>query len=143
MRARAPYAALAAVVIAMLVPVALDRDSYPFSTYPMFARDRARISHVATVIGRTGAGKVERLSPRLIAGTDEIVLAVETVLTAVRGGPEASGDLCRRVAERVASARPDVETIEVRIETHDPVEYFTEQAREPRATDVRATCPAR
>lgn len=140
MRVRAPYVALLAVLVVMLAPVVRDRDSYPGSTYPMFARDRGATSNVATVVGRADDGTVERLTPQLIGGTDEVVLAVETAARAVRAGGGRPVALCREVATRLARSRPGIVTVEVRVETHDAVAYFTDDRREPAAVDVRATC---
>lgn len=140
MRGRAAYGALVVAVVAMLAPVVRDRDSYPLSTYPMFATDRGRISTVATVVGLTAGGGVERLTPQLIGGADEVVLAVETAARAVRAGGERPAALCREVAGRVAGARPEVTAVEVRVETHDAIAYFTDDATEPRAVEVRARC---
>ena len=141
MRRAVPLAAAAVVVGAMLAPVVRDRDSYPLSTYPMFATDRARTSSVATVVGMTGDGAVVRLSPQLIGGTDEVVLAVETAARAVRAGPARSLDLCHRVATRVARAgRDDVATVRVGVEVYDAVAWFTEDRRVPDRVTTHAEC---
>ena len=142
-----PYVAGAAVVVAMLGPPlrGIDRDSYPLSTYPMFSHDRGRTSRVATVVGYDEAGSLHRLSPHLVGGSDEVMLAVETAGKAVARGPEATEELCEQVAARVATDRDldDLTTVAVIVEEHDAVAWFAERDREPRSVDERATCEVR
>lgn len=134
---------LGVVVVAMLGPPLRrpPRDSFPLSTYPMFADDRGRISSVATVVGLTADGEVVRLSPELIAGTDEVILAVETAADAVHRGRGAASHLCDQVASRVASAdRPTITSVRVGVETHDAIGYFDGHRREPEHVAVLAEC---
>ena len=140
MRTRVAYATLVVAAVVMLAPVVVDRDSYPGSTYPMFARDRGHISAVATAVGIDEHGEVLRLTPNLIGGSDEVVLAVETVLKAVRAGPAAADDLCERVARRVARAGLPAVLIEIRVETLDAVRWFTDDDRTPLQITRHAEC---
>ena len=138
---RLALAAAALVSLAMLLPAVLDRDDYPLSSYPMFSHPRARTSTVATAVGRTAEGGVVRLSPELIAGSDQPMQAIATVARAVRAGSGPAALLCEEVARRVAGTGADeVVAIEVRRETHDAVDYFTGGDRRPSAVDTVARC---
>src|SRR5262245_52091325 len=138
---------LAAVVIsigavaAVLSPLLWDesRDSYPVSTYPMFARDHGRVRAYATVVGVRDGGEVERLSPETIAGTREPVQAAETVVREVRRGHAAA--LCDDVAARITTrgSNDELDSIEVVTETYDVLAYFDGQT-EPEQRLVHATC---
>lgn len=124
--------AVAAVLV--LSPVLRDpsSDTYPLSTYPMFAADRGRVHTIATAVERTGDG-FARLSPSLISGSDEAVLASVTVTRAVRRG-EADA-LCEEILERTGARR----RIEVRSETLDVVALIVEGSAES-TVRVHATC---
>ena len=139
-----PYVAAAVVVVAMLGPPlrGFDRDGYPLSTYPMFSHDRGRTSHIATVIGYDADRSVHRLSPHLVGGSDEVMLAVETAAKAVARGEEATAALCDQVAARVATddGLDDIVEVAVVVEEHDAVAWFAQRDREARSVDVRAVC---
>lgn len=101
-----PWAAAAVLVGAMAAPALVDppTDGFPLSTYPMFAVDRGATTTVVTAVGRTGDGGRTRLSPHLLAGTDEPILAVRTARAAVERGDAALW--CDEIAQRVATASP-------------------------------------
>ena len=124
--------AVAAVLVLSPVLREPTSDSYPLSTYPMFARDRGNIHSIATVVERTGDG-FERLTPKLISGTDEAVLASVTVSRSVRRGE--AEVLCGEVLERLGAGH----RLEVRTETLDVVELSVKGSVEPTVT-VHATC---
>lgn len=144
-RARA-YLALAAVVAAVLVPplVPPAADSYPLSTYPMFARDRGPRSAVATLVGLDPDGQPRRLSPTLIGGTDEPMLAVATAARAARGAPAEQARLCAQVAGRVArSPRSDLATVvevALQVERHDAIPSVTAARARPESVRVLVRC---
>jgi hypothetical protein len=132
------WVAVAAAVLAVAAVVApMFRspapDSFPLSTYPMFARDRGDDTWVDTVIGRTAEGEVVRLSPMAISGSDEPVLASATVSRALNAG--LSESLCRRVAAEVG---PPVVRLEVVSERHD-LDRFTPD--EPLERRIHDDCP--
>ena len=135
---------LLAVVLVLLVPLAWPwgADSFPVSSYPMFARPRAQVATVQTVVGVRETGERVVLSPELIGDTHWTNLAARLVLDAVMAGAEASGRLCERVAARVAAEREDVVALEVVTETFDSVAHLTEGAP-PIAVRVHARCEAR
>lgn len=107
-------------------------DTYPLSTYPMFASDRGAVHSIATAVELTDSGYV-RLSPKLIAGTDEAVLAAVTVKQAVRRGE--AEILCAEILERLGADRQ----VEVRSETLDVVALSVEGSA-PFTTNVHARC---
>lgn len=110
---------LAALVVLLPLLRSPDSDSYPLSTYPMFATDRGRQAGVATAVGVDIDGKVSRLGARVIGGTDEVILAAATVSAAVRRGEV--DDLCREIAGRITAT--DVVVVVVRTEVIDVVEH--------------------
>ncbi len=97
-------------------------DTYPLSTYPMFAGDRGAVHSMATAVAIEPDGSASRLSPELIAGTGEVVLASVTVTRAVRRGESAA--LCAEIAERVEPGR----IIEIRTEEIDVVALVADGA---------------
>ncbi|MDE0701617.1 MAG: hypothetical protein OXH61_12965 [Acidimicrobiaceae bacterium] len=118
----------------VLSPLVRDptSDTYPLSTYPMFATDRGNVHTIATAVERTD-DEFERLSPKLIAGTDEAVLASVTVTRAVRLGE--ADILCEEILERIGAGR----RIEVRTETLDVVEFSVEGSSDS-TVSVHARC---
>jgi hypothetical protein len=130
--ARAPIdvkqlAAVASIVLvaAAASPVLRDPadDSFPLSTYPMFAHERERTFTVAYPIGRTGEGARRVLEPRFV-GTTEVLQALTVVDDALASG---DGDaLCARIARAVGRDRVyrDVVAIELVVGTHDAVDYL-------------------
>jgi hypothetical protein len=130
---------LAVIVVVGVVPLALDRDSFPISTYPMFSTRRTTSESVDTAVALDASGRIERLGPERIAGTDEIILATATV-----GGSIAAGttdELCAEIAERVASVGPDTAvTVAVVTERFDAVAWY-DGDHEPLARTVHSECP--
>src|SRR4051795_3468085 len=87
------------VVVGGAVPFALDRDSFPLSTFPMFAADIDRTQSVDTAVAVDAAGGVIRLSPAEIGGTSVVNQAASVVTTAIVGGR--TDELCATIAGRV------------------------------------------
>lgn len=112
-----------------------DADSFPLSTYPMFTRDRGRVVELATVVGVGEAGRT-RLSPELIAGTDQVMLAVTVVQRAVSDGDVGTRALCTEVAGRIDDA--EIDEVEVVVERHDLDQW--PDAAEPVGRRVVARC---
>lgn len=139
-RLHRPTALVVAVVAALAVlspALRSARDSYPLSTYPMFSRAVDAEVDLDLVIGRTAAGERVELSPRLIAGTDEVIVAGGTIRIAVRQGR--TGELCAEVAERVAdSGRDDIETIEIVTDSVDSVAWY--EGDRTRSTELLDSC---
>lgn len=115
------------------------RDSYPLSTYPMFAYERGR-PVIDQVVAVDGEGRTRAVPPELVAN-DEVMQAAMTVRNAVRQGPEAMRQLCRRVAERAALLPSFDDTVRIEIVSaqYDPIRYFTE-GPEPLSRTHRFAC---
>ncbi len=129
------------VVVATAWPAfkSAQLDSFPLSTYPMFARviDKPRISFVERLDEDEEA---QRLSPELL-GSDEVMQTYRTVKNAVRKGPKAARALCRSFAARIAKRENNAEDVRLRIvrARFDPVPYFVENA-EPDEREIIAEC---
>jgi hypothetical protein len=134
-RATVAAAVLAGVLLAPAL-VATRYDSFPLSTYPMFAGDRDRVAPVSTVVAVSGEG-TERLSSHLIGGSDEPMLAAETVVHAIRDGT--TDELCREVAQRAVGSELSGRTLEVVTELYDSRAWFDGE-REPVDRTVFAEC---
>jgi len=128
-------AALAGIVLAPAL-LSTRYDSYPLSTYPMFAGDREQVAPVSTVIAVDGH-RTERLSSQLIGASDEPMLAAETVVHAIRDGE--SDALCREVAARAAGGDLNGWTLEVVTERYDTSAWF-DGRRDPIDRTVYAHC---
>ena len=99
-------------------------DSFPLSTYPMFAQARGQPTLYTMVALRADGGQ-ERLSPQLI-GTKEVLQAKVLIQRSVAAGPEAMAQLCAETAARVA-AHPALATarrIAIVERRYDPIDYF-------------------
>lgn len=103
-------------MVALALPVLRDQDSFPLSTYPMYAHDRGREVAIATAIGVTATGDVQRLSLTTIADADDPLEAASLVAGEVRAGR--ADVLCGAVARRLDD--PDL-TVQVVTERHDVV----------------------
>ena len=116
-------------------------DSYPFSTYPMFARTMTK--RVIVFAEGTGTPSPKRLGPELVAN-DEPMQAQRTLSNAAKAGKPALRVLCARIAERVASSAELKEIRRVRIvrALFDPLRYFEVDA-EPEQREVLSQCRVR
>lgn len=92
-------------------------DGFPISTYPMFTSERGRVIAIDTAVVVRADHRRERLSPEVIGGTDEVVLAAATVSNAIASGPASLAALCAEIAGRVDGPG----TVEIVTETHDAV----------------------
>ena len=132
--------------LAVLEPTLRERpfaeDSFPFSTYPMFARALDK----RVIVFAEGLGsepKAVRLGPELVAN-DEPMQAQRTLRRAAADGAPALRKLCRRIAERVAAA-PELSAIRrvhiVRGE-FEPLRYF-EPGAAPAERELLQQCRVR
>jgi hypothetical protein len=134
---RAWAVVLGLVVLLGVFPVITRRDSYPVSDFPMFSSRRTATETVDTAVAVSGES-VWRLDPRLIAATDEVILAAVTVSKALGAGT--ADLLCADIARRVAHRGPaGAEQIEVVTERFDAVRWY-EGDRTPLSRTVHATC---
>ena len=117
---------LAAVIAAAVVLSPLLReprnDTYPLSTFPMFATDRGEEHYLDTAVMIVDDGSVRRLSPELIAGTDEPVLAAVTLTRGIRRSDAAV--MCEEIAARIGGSA----VVEVRTEHHNVIDFIADDA---------------
>jgi hypothetical protein len=102
-RAGICYAITALVVAAVLTPLSYSKtkDSFPLSSFPMFARRQPSPTLVQLFLIAEGDDFRRSISPELV-GSDEVLQAQATIRNAVRRGPRARSALCDEVAARVA-----------------------------------------
>lgn len=130
-----------ALVVATATPLlrAARNDSYPFSTYPMFARvlDKPQLT---VAVGVTASRQVLRLPPEMVAN-DEPMQAMRTLRRAGNDGGRALKALCASIAARVARAPAFSRVRQVRIvrARFDPLTYF-EGAPEPEEAQRLVQC---
>ncbi len=126
-----------AVLAALLLAVVRDRDSFPLSTYPMYAFERPDVVAFPTAVGVDHDGARHRLDLDLIGASDDPLIVASLVRQAVRGGEAAA--LCDQIAARSARRELDFTTIEIVTERHDVVARAT---GEPSLTssDLHASC---
>jgi hypothetical protein len=129
------------VVLATAAPLlrAARDDSYPFSTYPMFARvlDKPELT---VAVGVTAAREVLRLPPEMIAN-EEPMQAMRTLRQAGNGDRSALRALCSSIATRVARtpAFSQVRVVRIVRARFDPLTYF-EGAPEPEQAQRLLQC---
>jgi hypothetical protein len=126
-----------AVLLAVAWPVVRSHDSFPLSTYPMYAETRGKDVSISTAVGVDGSGSRRRLSLRAIAQTDDPLIAESAVDDALQRG--AADALCAEIASRVPEG---IEQVEIVAERHDVV---ARAAGRPSLLDrsVRASCGVR
>ncbi|HKU40142.1 MAG TPA: hypothetical protein VJR89_18410 [Polyangiales bacterium] len=120
----------------------LDRDGFPLSTYPMFARPRGRIGEVASALAVSAAGESAPVPPSYVANA-EAMQAVSTLRRAVAAGPRTSLALCQTIAERVSRSSDAELRAAVRVEIVsgrvDAIDYLAERAT-PHSRRLHARC---
>jgi hypothetical protein len=128
---------LALVASALLRPA--GDDSYPISTYPMFARV---IEHpwLTLAEGVDDTGGALRLPPAIVA-SDEPMQAMRTLRLTAEQGRRALRQLCARIAERVTRSQRFNAVRRVRIvrARFDPLAYFEGKAT-PEDTQNLTSC---
>lgn len=131
--------AISFVLIGLVVsPLAgaFEGDSFPISTYPMFASRKsseARLSHVV-LVDENGA---ERPAPPSAIANDEALQAQETLRQALDSGDATTAALCERIAGRVVNS--EAVYVQIVTSTYHVIRYYQGQ-REPIARSVIATC---
>lgn len=134
----------AAVLAAQLFPLTRGEryDSFPWSTFPMFAHGRPDAVTVVDRFVAVAADKSsERVPPRLVAN-DEVLQAAATLRYAIRRGKKATRALCRQVARRVADepAFAGAVTLELVTVQYDALRYFAGDQEPLAKPRVRARC---
>ena len=111
---------LVAVVVGTVVlisPALRAHDSFPLSTYPIYASARPREATFVTAHGERADGSGHRLSIDVIARTDDPLIAASRLADAVAAGR--ADELCAEIAARAPS---DVVAVVVVRERHDVVD---------------------
>ena len=129
---------LAIVVVIGVLPVALDRDSYPLSTYPMFSSRRTAIEPVHTAVARGEDGSIRRLTPTQISGNDEVIIAAQLVFDSI--SRDGGTVLCGDIARRMSTSSDMIDTIEIVTEKYDAIDWY-EGRRSPVSRVVHTSCP--
>lgn len=112
----------AAVTGALLLPVVIDRDGLPLSTYPMYSRTRGEQVSLVTARAVTGDGTVSTLSLGVIGESDDPLVVAGELRAAIRDGR--AGQRCGEIAERTAGwsgVAADAVSVEIVTERHDVV----------------------
>ncbi len=127
------YAYLVSIVVmgAVAWPLTWKRgeDSFPLSSYPMFARAREDATiEVQYAVGVTADGQRRSIEPALL-GTREVLQARSMIATAVAQGASATKALCQRIAEAAATAGSPLVEIRIVTGTHDAIAYLTGRDR--------------
>lgn len=137
----------AVVVSAVLWPLGWDdpnRDSFPISSYPMFAHDRRSSQLTAVYAVAIAADGQRRYVPPELVANREVLQARAVLDRAARGGKQGALLLCREVAGRIAAGQGGASfaaTVEVQIMRgrHDAGRYFDTGALG--VEKVLARCP--
>ena len=101
----------------------------------MFSSRRTTTESVDTAVFVAESGNIYRLNPEIIAGTDEVILAAQTVSLSIANGTTAQ--LCEEISDRF-----DADTagqIEVVTEVFDAVNWYADD-KAPISRTVHATC---
>lgn len=118
-------------------PVIAQRDSYPHSHLPMFSVRRTETARIDTAIGISTHAEIVRLSPRLIADTDEVIMAKDAVVNAINS--RKTDELCIEIANRVGKRKSNISVIKIVTETYNAVEWFRNN-KTPTSINVYAEC---
>ena len=140
---RARLLITAGVVVALLVPLALDRDGFPLSTYPMYSRARGDEVTFATAQAVDAGGVTSALTLRVIGDSDDPLIVAGELRDAIRNGRAA--ERCEEIARRAAAwsgLSPGSVGIEVVTERHDVVAQV-EGDHSTLDRTVHATCEVR
>lgn len=130
------------VAVAMLVPVALDHDDFPLSTYPMYSEARPSTVVLPTAVAVNADGEQQRLSLDVIAGVDDPLIAAAELRDAIAA--DRAGEACVAVARRLVASGDDRRgrssiVVEVATERHDTVARVRGEPSEV-AREVHARC---
>jgi hypothetical protein len=139
-RARAYVLAFGATATVLSPLVTEPADSFPISTFPMFARAPGTPT-LHAVLGIAPDGSEQRLAPALVASGEVLQTKVMIERTVERGNA-AMAELCRAIANRVAAseATPTLSYIEFVRRRYDPVAYFV-SGPQPLEQERLLRCP--
>jgi hypothetical protein len=120
----------AAALACVLWPLGWEagRDSFPLSSYPMFAHGRTDSTLNAIYALAFDADGARHWVPTRLVGSREVLQARAVYERAARGGKRGLPGLCRSIAGRIAAIRTGelAAAVEVRIlhGRHDSIAYF-------------------
>lgn len=119
---RARILITAGVVGAIVAPVAVDRDSLPLSTYPMYSRARGEVVTLPTAQAVDETRSIFALTLEVIGESDDPLIVAGELRTAIRD--DRAESRCIEIAER-ARTWPGLPStavvVEVVTERHDVV----------------------
>lgn len=129
------------LVLVVASPIFRDplQDSFPLSTFPMFAEPLQNPAFYSAEGVRPDRTRV-MVAPELIAN-GAAMQAVQTMQGAHGQGRKALRRLCERIAARAPheAALRDVRRVELVVSRYDPVAYFV-SSHEPREREVLHKC---
>ncbi len=130
-------------IVATACPLARDPargDSFPLSTYPMFATRRPPTQSFEYAVAWTAAGERRTVKPRHVAN-NEVMQARTTFSNARRQGRLA--ELCTRIAGRVGADRDldDVVRIDIVAGTHHAIDFLVRGVRGKERTLTSCAVP--
>jgi hypothetical protein len=116
--------ALIAATLSPLLRKPVD-DSFPLSTYPMFAWKRPTKLTMSYAIGETATGERRYLTPRII-GSGEVLQARAIVERHVSKGGRELVAFCERIAKTVTEVPrfADVTRIRILSGTHESIDFL-------------------
>lgn len=117
MRRAVRSTAVVGVLAALVAPVVADRDSFPLSTYPMYARNRSTEVSFVTAQGVRNDDDLVPLSLGTIGDSDDPLVVAGELRAAIRR--DEADERCREIAARVDD--DNIEHVEVVTERHDTV----------------------
>jgi hypothetical protein len=99
-------------------------DSFPISTYSMFASPRGHATLYALVA--TTSDGIERRVSAAQVGSTEVLQAKVLIQRSVARGPEAMAELCGATAQRVAATAEGeaFEFVDIVRRRYEPIAYF-------------------
>ena len=123
-------------VVALPLAGVMRSDSFPVSTYPMFAGSRASVVELPSAIAIAPDGDRRTLPPSAVASA-RVIQAFETLRQAIREGADTTHALCGRIASRLDPEH--AAAVEIVTESFDAVAYFSGE-KEPLTSRVHVRC---
>ncbi len=130
---------LAAVVILLVLPVALDADDLPLSTYPMYSRARQAEVDFVTAHAVDADGAVVPLGLDVIGASDDPLIVAGELRAAIRSGR--ADERCEEIWQRALTDQVEAPTWTIRVvtERHDVIDHTADRASF-RSRTVHAEC---
>ena len=136
-------AVVSIVLIALTAsPVLRDPndDSFPLSTYPMFAWKRSTTINMEYIVGFTAKGERWHPPPRA-QGSGEPMQTKRILERAAAGGKTGMMTLCQSTAARVHRWRKDIVYLAMMRGTHEAVDYLIYDKRGKETELVKCIVP--